>query len=633
MDGTVNEIAALSSGLLLAGLGSLSFIRLIHFSWVLLGIIIIWLFMAFTLYKEYRKSIRKALEPEASGKAESGIEILNTFKSRFSAETAFRNHYFRLVSGDYTVLEKNQSIWYYKKILDFSERKSDINLVPVLEKLSLDKRLDKEIRISSGELILNLKKLTQGGKNADKLASARKSLLGARLPQTTEILRLLRDSSLESRRTGIFLIGKFKLSDMIAEVFECLNIAGLENDALAVLQNFDGVAGPELERFYLVSSGNADTGRTILRLLGKSGTKESTAFLFSRLWSNSRQVKEIVLRSLLECEFRPVPEDKDRLHQLISDVVNIMVWNLSAKICLDKSNNKIVSEVMRKESLRWNDFLFSILSITYEAGSISKIRENLLSDTVESVNYALEMIDIVIDDTIKPKLIALLDAIPDEVKIKNLFHFYPGEIPEYEKLLDDIINRDYNLVSVWAKASVLRSIDELEGDYFTESVVALLFSPEKILQEESARLILRSSRELYLSVSKRMPEDTKKHLTKVTGKNFREGDLLYEKVMFLSECFNSIREEELLPLAENLSITDNYKDASGLLSDGCILWTLNGDDQVSDPCIYYSEKSNGNEIITGSQYYILPFNAIEEHQYQYPGNSSEILKYIDKYEE
>jgi len=62
MDGTVNEIAALSSGLILSGLGVLSFIKLIDFSVFLFFIIIVWVFVAFRLYAEYRKSIRKALE-------------------------------------------------------------------------------------------------------------------------------------------------------------------------------------------------------------------------------------------------------------------------------------------------------------------------------------------------------------------------------------------------------------------------------------------------------------------------------------------------------------------------------------------------------------------------------------------
>ena len=101
MDGTVNEIAALSSGLILAGLGVLSFIKLIHFSWVLFFIILIWIFIALRLYTEYRKSIRKALETVIP--AESGTHIVEQtiFKNRFSAENAFR---IRLFQSDFRKL-------------------------------------------------------------------------------------------------------------------------------------------------------------------------------------------------------------------------------------------------------------------------------------------------------------------------------------------------------------------------------------------------------------------------------------------------------------------------------------------------------------------------------------------------
>jgi len=68
MDGTVNEVAALASGLLLAGLGILSFVKLIHFSLVLIIITLLWIFVAVKLYSGYRKSIRKALETEDRGK-------------------------------------------------------------------------------------------------------------------------------------------------------------------------------------------------------------------------------------------------------------------------------------------------------------------------------------------------------------------------------------------------------------------------------------------------------------------------------------------------------------------------------------------------------------------------------------
>ncbi len=73
VDGTVNEIAALFSGLILAGLGILSFIKLIHFSIVLILITVLWIFVAFKLYAGYRNSIRKALE--TAGEDKNGLKV------------------------------------------------------------------------------------------------------------------------------------------------------------------------------------------------------------------------------------------------------------------------------------------------------------------------------------------------------------------------------------------------------------------------------------------------------------------------------------------------------------------------------------------------------------------------------
>ena len=44
-------------------------------------------------------------------------------------------------------------------------------------------------------------------------------------------------------------------------------------------------------------------------------------------------------------------------------------------------------------------FLFNVLSVTYNSGAITRIRENLRDETMESVSYALEMIDLVVDDS------------------------------------------------------------------------------------------------------------------------------------------------------------------------------------------------------------------------------------------
>jgi len=638
MDGTVNEIAALSSGLLLAGLGILSFVELIHFSWVLFLIIILWIFVALKLYKEYRKSIRKALEsviPE--GHAQVTAEMNAGFNNKFYSYRAFRIDYFNLISGEFSALEKTQNRSYFESIINYSELKNDISLVPALKKIAGNSSINSELRDQSAAIAKNIEILSSPTKQKDdKLTHANKLLAGTRQPQTTEILRLLRDNSFESKRLGIFMIGKFKLSDMLPEVCECLNIPGLETDAYSVLLSYGKDAGNELERFYLVSSGNVKISKTVLRLLCKTGTEKSIAFLFSRLWSSSRMIKEEALKCLIDSDFRPSDEDKDRLHQLISDTIGIMTWNHSARLALEKAGDTFLTQVLKKEMQRWNRFLFNILSITYDSGSINKIKENLDSETVESVNYALEMIDIVIDETIKQKIISLLDVVPDEEKLKNLYHFFPGEVPIYNKLLEDIINRDYNLLSIWTKACTLRVIPEIEGDDMAESVVALLFSPEWILQEESARLLARSSRELYRSVSLRIPETSKNRLDKIVYGESDDKELLFEKVRFLSDCFRQIPEEELVALAAEMKSSKEYVAESGKHSNGCIIWSLSVNKSVLGTYVLYDEDFiNADERFAGREidsYYLLPLTAVEEFHTQSPDYSSEIFKFIDNNE-
>jgi hypothetical protein len=169
-----------------------------------------------------------------------------------------------------------------------------------------------------------------------------------------------------------------------------------------------------------------------------------------------------------------------------------------------------------------------------------------------------------------------------------------------------------------------------------ESVVALLFSPEGILQEESAKLIARSSRELYRSASQRIPDSTKRRLDKIVNGETDEKELLFEKIQFLSNCFTGIREEELLSLAGAMKYIKDFQTGFPLLPNGCIIWTFSVDKPGAEAYINYTEQLHdpGEKFQGGdnASYYILPLNAVEEYHYQFPDKSFEILKYIDNNE-
>jgi hypothetical protein len=639
MVGTVNEMAVFFSGLILTGLGLFSFIKLIHFSLFQFIIVLIWLFVALRLFREYRKSIVKATEITAmEGSVANISNKQDTLKNRFSAYINFRTDYFSLLSGDFSVLNRIRNSWYFEEIIDYAYSKKDINLLPVLKKTAINTDLDEGVRQHSAEVVEILQQhSTFLESDNEKISKAKKVLSGSRMPETTEILRLLRDNSIESKKLAIYMIGKFRLTDLISEVCGCLSIPDLKNDAYEVLKTFGSGAKDELVRFYLLTSGNTKLSKTILHLLGKTCTKETVAFLFSRLWSNSRQLKEIAVKCLIDCKFSPSEEEKQRLHQLISEVIGLITWNLSAKVSLERDNDNFLLDKINREIDRWNTFLFNLLSITYDSGSIARIRENFGIETMESVTYALEMTDIVVSDLIKPKLISLLDVVPDEDKVINLFQFFPGEILPRKKLLEDIINCDYNLISLWTKACALRIIKNIEGDDMAESVTALLFSPEELIQEESANLIARSKPELYISVSQRIPGSIKTRLDKIINGTTAKEEFLYEKVQFLSKYFGVITEDELLSLACDMKYIKNFDSISIQSSGGCIIWPINGDNGSNEVHVVYSGEIERLTRKYQSRYnlsfYFLPLSAVEEYHFQFPDHSFEILKYIDNNEE
>ena len=161
-----------------------------------------------------------------------------------------------------------------------------------------------------------------------------------------------------------------------------------------------------------------------------------------------------------------------------------------------------------------------------------------------------------------------------------LNRFFPVEIPDYYKLLEDILNRDYNLLSLWTKACVLRHLPSIRDNEMAESVVALLFSPENLLQEEAVRLIARSDLKLYRSVYNRIPVATRKRLDKVIDPAADSREFLFEKIQFLSDRFPGILEDELLSLARIMTFTSDLKSHRTFLPDGFILWSLNSDNNV-----------------------------------------------------
>ena len=139
-----------------------------------------------------------------------------------------------------------------------------------------------------------------------------------------------------------------------------------------------------------------------------------------------------------------------------------------------------------------------LLAMIYDAQSIKLVRDNIELGTTDSVAFGIEMLDIFVDDDLKPKLFPVLDDIKDIEKLKKLNDFYPPEnFDSYEDLLLQIVNRDYNHINKWTKGLSMYKLTLMRGVKVTDDLVANLFNPDRFMLQTAAAVIYRLDKEAY----------------------------------------------------------------------------------------------------------------------------------------
>lgn len=579
--------------------------------------------------------------PETSNQQTKSAGIYS-LRNKFSGYKLFRDYYYNLVTGDFEILERTVNRYFFENIIDFSRIEQDISLLPALRKIAYNPVLSESIRQKASETIEMIEEGTPPPRQPEtkdedkniraKIANARKMLSGHRYPQTTEILRLLREKSPELKRIALCLVGKFKMTDMSQEVCECLNNPDIAADATKVLQTIGSEIRNELRRFCLASSGNLSTGKNIIRILGKTCTGDNTEFLLSLLWSNSRQIRETALEALINCGFKVSEHDRKRLVSMLYETFGLMAWILSAEVCLEKNIDYLLLDEMNYEYSRWKKFAAGLMKLIPDAGESEDHTRTVKKKADDLSGYINQISETILTDKSKSHFSVHAGSGYYLRMLKKLKRFFPVEVPSYKELLEDLINRDYNTVSIWTKVCALRNIAALEDENLAESVAALLFSPEQILREEAARLIARTGSDLYAKVKERLDADQKKRLDIIIDGHFNEKELLYNKVIFLKSCLPSIPEEKLYNLASALQyITNREKEVRNSL-----LWVMSIENPIPHVDIVYNtpEKSSYDVLRSDGGFgYVLPVSALSDFEYQYPEEMSDILKYIDDNEE
>lgn len=470
IDGVVNEVAASLAGSILAGLGLLAFFELIHYSYALLIILGVWTWLAGKLYMEYKGSLEKSL----SSLDEEDLN-LSAAKSTFMLNERYNN-------GEI----KNFDL--YKKFHETNLPSN--NQFELLSPQELKKVARSKDTLMKRELT-NF--LLHTSRDIEELHPT--------------ISELLRDTDDEVRNTILKVIAQHKVSDLYHQLIDHLNTTIYEYAAYQSIKEVGTDIINEFEHNFSKTGIEEHTRVLLAKIAGEIGSEEAIKWLVGKINHPEFSVQKQVFESLHICEYQGNEDIINKIIQEIEVVIGITTWNINITNTLSKDSSidiKLI-EALNLQINRNYDLIFILLSLCYDSKSIEHIKENIEGGTSEGIGFAIELLDLFVNDELKPKLFPLLEDITTEQRLTQLQDFYPVEERDMRTCLIDLINRDYNQLSKWAKCCAILALkNHISKDDIPTTLVACLFNSDKVIQETSAIILNSINTSLYESTSKRI---------------------------------------------------------------------------------------------------------------------------------
>lgn len=591
IEGVVNETAILVAGLAQMALGLSVYLKLIHYSYFIVGLGALVILLASKLFAQYKITLRATLEKqkkelEGDGKRNEDNTI-NILKEEVKSKDPVR------ILNGLKLLERIDPIVFEYVLLDmlnlrfpdvrkYAYQKLDqFGCFDSLEIIRKDAKTEGDpnvlaeakrtisnlIELSNFELTdVNIRTLLRSTDAKDRIKLARifvKSTDDKHLPY---ILELLRDINPKVRMAAMITAGKLKRAELWPILVENLHLSTYGNTAISSLSLGGEASFHTIDSSFYKTGQYSDTMFRIVQLLGKIGGKNATDLLWKKIDFPDKKIVSELLLSLSYQGFQAKDFQAARIKLFLEDEIGDIAWNIktSRDIPDEEDLDILIRNAFREEDNQNYSNLFMLLSMIYDSQNILLIKENIRGGTTDSITFAVEMMDVFIEDELKPKLFPVLDDLKIEDKLVRLHDHYPPEdFESYHDLLLQIVNRDYNRVNRYTKALALYRISKIEGVDVTPSLIANLFNSDKFLLQTAAYVIFSIDAEAYHLHTKRLKSNIKKELDKAIlppvfrdqGEDYHQKLLLIELVIFLKEIaeFRSIPGELITYLAVYLT--------------------------------------------------------------------------------
>jgi AAA family ATP:ADP antiporter len=309
----------------------------------------------------------------------------------------------------------------------------------------------------------------------------------------------------------------------------------------------------QLEQVFLLPDADNTLLSRIVKIYGKIGSPVAHEMLINKLESQNRIIARQAIIALRESGFQATPNNINRILNATVRILNIMSWNLSALQSIGISNKESLIEKALNAELADNyRVLFHLLSLAYNSTAIANIRNLIMNGNDRDISYGIEMLDQIVNEEIKQVLFPVLENLSIRERVKQLRYFFSAENIINEELISEVISRDYNAISMYAKACAIFSWEHLKYPVIDKVLVSNLFHPSKLIRESAAYIINKIDKKYLNDVYPRLEPGIVNELkTSIEHAKSNPLYLIFNRIQFMRQCpkLRNIPEYVLLDFA------------------------------------------------------------------------------------
>jgi ATP:ADP antiporter, AAA family len=526
VEGIVMAVASTLAGGLIVLINQVHVFNLLTVTAFTVPVLLIWYWITNRMYHGYRETLQSSLiknkstiekkvvreytmdsvlEKEVSSTAEE--KVIYGLKLMEKLEPAlFESSLLQLADS------KNKRIRQFaaSKIEELGLQPGEGNEIKGLASLAAGAAEDSDLLSISPEKLM---KLSKSVKQADRVLAA-KLMRKLTNPKTIFVLlELLRDPDQKVRTEALLTARKVKKPETWGVLIELLSSPAYSHQAAAALKEAGAPALHYLETAFHKSGQNELVMLKLIQIIGHIGGKEGMPLLWKKIDYPDKRVVKQILYCLRLINYRAGGREALAVKELLDVEMSKALWNLAALDELtDVEHFKFVREALREEIRDNYDHITLLLSLLYEPESVQLVRTNVELGTPDSIQYALELLDLFVEQDLKPKLIPLLDDSPTKEKLEKLQIFFPRENYNPTQTINYILNRDFNYNNRWTKVCAVQSTAFMPEFRVSRGLISQMFNRDKLLQETTAWVVYNKDKEAYQAIADRLPYKDKKFL-------------------------------------------------------------------------------------------------------------------------